>query len=87
MTTFSDTWKHWFAVVYRSDEVIGEIALPGDTLGVAVFDNQRLTHLTVSTPNSGLRLTSLDLPDVSTAITYGFIFFHLMSLVGFYDSG
>lgn len=84
MTTFSDTWKNWLAVVYRRNKVISKITLPGDTFGVPVFDNKRLAHLTVSTPNSGLRLTSLDLPDVTTAVADGFIFFHSMSLVGFY---
>jgi hypothetical protein len=61
-----------------------EVALPRKALSISVFDDMRLPHSAVITPNARLRVAELDAPNVTATITYRFILFHPFILVRLY---
>ena len=58
-----------------------KIALPRKALGISVFDDMRLPHSAVITPNTCFWVAELDAPNVTAPITDCFILFHPFILV------
>ena len=58
-----------------------EVALPRKALGISVFDDMRLPHSAVITPNACLWVAKFDAPNVTATITDCFILFHPFILV------
>jgi hypothetical protein len=61
-----------------------EVALPRKTFGISVFDDMRLPHSAVITPDACLRVAELDAPNMPAPITDCFVLFHRISVSALY---
>ena len=61
-----------------------EVALPRKTLGISVFDNERLAHSTIGAPDSRLGFVHFDAPNMPATVTYRFVLFHRIRVSALY---
>jgi hypothetical protein len=61
-----------------------EVALPRKTFGISVFDDMRLPHSAVITPNACFWVAELDSPNMPAPITDCFVLFHRISVSALY---
>jgi len=81
MSTVANAGKNRLAFVdWGGKSFAVEVALPRKTFSISVLDDKRLAHLTIGTPNAGLRLVCLDAPNMAAPITDSFILFHRISV-------
>jgi hypothetical protein len=57
-----------------------EFALPRQTLSIPVFDDMRLPHSAVLTPDASFGVGKFDAPNMTATVAYRFVLFHRISV-------
>jgi hypothetical protein len=77
MTAVSNPGKNWKPFIdWLGKSFSVEVALPRKTLGIPIFDNERLPHSTIGAPDSSFRFVHFDAPNMPATVTYSFVLFH-----------
>lgn len=85
MTAVPNPGKNWKPFVdWLRKSFVVEVALPRKTLGISVFDNERLAHSTISATNSSLGFVHFDSPNMPATVTYRFVLFHRIRVSALY---
>jgi hypothetical protein len=81
MTAVPDSGENWVPLEeWLGESFWVEVALPRKTFGISVFDDMRLPHSAVITPNARFWVAELDAPNVTATITDCFVLFHRISV-------
>ena len=80
-----DSGENWLVFIDWKREGFGvELSLPRKALGIPVFDDKGLAHLTIGTTDARLGLVCLDAPNMPATITNSFVLFHRISVSALY---